>query len=145
MIPFFMIMGSEVHQRLLQRSLSKEDHTVETFGFHGSEIAFEIGVQIRTSGRQEDNLGGGHRIHVRAEWAKLCVAVNDQVIRASQKSVFTVGQVSGHLFRPAPVGVRRDSDDLDPARLQTHGDQNVERGQSGFRPDLDGGEIYGGY
>jgi len=82
MIAFKVVVGDELLQSTLQRSSAEEDHFVETLGFQGSHVVFEVGVQIWTSGRQQDDLGVGHFIHVGAQWQELGVAVNEEMARS---------------------------------------------------------------
>ena len=67
MIAFKVVVGDELLQSSVQRSSAEEDHPVETLGFHGSHEPLEMGVQIWTSGRQQDDLGVGQLAHVGAQ------------------------------------------------------------------------------
>ena len=102
MIAFKVVVGDELLQSPLQRSSAEEDHFIETLGFEGSHVAFEVGIQIWTSGRQQDDLGVGHFIHVGAQWQELGVAVDEQVARAQQESV-VAREVASHLSDPISV------------------------------------------
>jgi hypothetical protein len=52
MIAFLVIVVDELFQGPLQCSPTEEDHSVETLGLEGSHVAFNLGVQIWTPGRQ---------------------------------------------------------------------------------------------
>ncbi len=52
MIPFGVIMFYVCGHGPPQRLLAKENHAVETFRFQASHEPFDVGVEIRTSGRK---------------------------------------------------------------------------------------------
>ena len=144
MIPFFMIMDGEVFQGSFQGLPAKEDHPVEAFGFHGSHISFEMGVQIRASRWQKEDFDVGKVVNVCAERQELGVPVNNNVAGVFQESVFAVGEISGHLAAPFSVWTLSDPGDLDLSGFQTHDDQDVEGDQAVLGPYFHGGEVDGG-
>jgi len=99
-----------------------------------------MGVQIWTSGRQQDDLGVGQLAYVGAQRQELGVAVDEQVSRAQQESV-VAREVASHLPDPIPVRIRSHACNLNAASFEAHGDKNVEGGETVSGPDLDGGEV----
>ncbi len=144
MIPFFMIMDGEVFQGSFQRLPAKEDHPVEAFGFHGSHISFEMGVQIRAPRWQKDDFDVGKVVNICAERQELGVPVNNNVAGVFQETLVAIGEVAGHLSGPVPVRVFGDSCDFNSAGSQTHDDENIKGDQAMSAPDFNGGEVNGG-
>jgi hypothetical protein len=77
MVSFRVIMGNEISSGVTQRSVTEKDHAVKTFFFYGSNETFEMGRQIRRSGREANTTGADLLNHVAKRLAVLGVSIHE--------------------------------------------------------------------
>lgn len=105
-ISFGMVVGEVFPKDVSKLLIAEEDHLVEALTFAGFHPALRERVQVRTFGRQLDDLGASackERIEGRGV---LCIPVMDQVLRLLQLPVPT-GEVAGYLLHPFAIRLRR--------------------------------------
>ncbi len=97
--------------------------------------------QVGTLRWQQDDFGIGVLIEKVTPGDEARVTIHDQVTGVLQEPVFTVSQVTAHLFHPRGIGTRCDACNVDTACLQMHDCEHIERDQSVPCPHFDRREI----
>ncbi len=124
-----------------RRGLTKENQFVRTFGFQRPEKSLQVCIQVRASRWQAYWL---HALASQASTKRLTecrIAVHDQVLRGLGKTIFIVGQLEGNRLHPRFVRIGGAAREVDAARFQLHGKEEIESGQATFGPDFDRGEV----
>ena len=80
-IPFAMIMDQELIEASPQRLLAEEDHPLHAFRFQRAEESLQVGIQVRTSRRQQYYACFGVLFEVLSQGEELHIAINNQVAR----------------------------------------------------------------
>ena len=76
--------------------------------------------------------------------AELGVSIHDQVLLSAEKAVVYIRQISRDLLHPSLMGTRCASSEVNPASLEFHHKQQIERDEPSRCPDFDCGKVNGG-
>ena len=80
-----------------------------------SHQAFEVGVEIWASRRQQGGFGCGARLQEFAKWRELGVAVHQHMRGISQEPLLRISQLACHWSDPSTIGIGGDVADFDMA------------------------------
>lgn len=113
MISFLVKMGDEFLEAVSQRAFAEEDHSVESFCLQAEHEPFDESIAVGASRRQNDRFDLGLLFQEVSKRQKLRIAIDQNVSRVPQKSVFRIGQCTRHLPHPRPVRMSRHACNLD--------------------------------
>jgi hypothetical protein len=105
MIPLQVVMCHELPDRLPQRTLAKEDQSIQARLLDGPHKAFRMGVQVGGTRRQLHRLDSNIREHIHELRREQRVAIMDQIPLSKQQTIDGIAEIPSDLAHPQPVGL----------------------------------------
>ena len=140
---FFVIVNSILANRPSKMPLPKREHLMKAFRFDRPHKSFSVSVQIRAFCRQLQGFHAAIPQNPTESLSKERIAIMEQILLTTKKSISMKGQVPGDLRHPNVVGLSRDPSDLDTPGRELHHEKNMEANQAYKGQDLDGEEVHG--
>jgi hypothetical protein len=103
-VSFRVIMIDEFRERLFQRCLAKEDHSIEAFRFQASHEPLEMCIAIGASRWQQGRFHVGILFQKVAQRCELRIAVDKDVRVFSQETINRIDEVRDICRTHAPFG-----------------------------------------
>ncbi len=140
-VPFGVVMRQKLASGVAQGVFAKENQPVEAFYFNRPHEPLQVSVQVRRSRRQLYRLDAcafQQGVKLSREFS---VAVQEEIAAILEKTILSIGQISGDLFHPRFIRVGGATSKADASAGQLHHEQQVEGNQPALGPYFDRGKV----
>src|SRR5215831_1115624 len=140
-VALVVVVQHKLVDGLPHRALAEQNYWFQARLLDGFHKALRVSIEIRRAWRQLNRLHSGGFQDLQEFRSEQGIPVMDQISLTDQEAFRSIAEIACHLAHPEPIGIPRDSGELNPTARQVDEEEHQESRQTLPSPGLDGEEV----